>query len=272
MKNIFLLSVLLGYSVFGQTYRFTYENVIRKTSASKPAKYTMLLDINNDAVKYYDQIHLSQNAAAYKLNSKSLQQIIHQKNSTKNILYTSDPTNGYYIIESSDPIEWKLENETKTIDKIKVSKAVTSFGGRKWVAWYNEDVPLSEGPYKFRGLPGIIVEMQDSEGLIVYKMVKSEKLKETEDTTDFLETFYGKKPKLITLEKFQDNFREFYKDPLRVQKETLQAGNTLTEEDNAGVQTSVGLQKLEQQKLQIQKEIRENFVQIELDKAIDFTK
>lgn len=35
-------------------------------------------------------------------------------------------------------------------------------GGRKWAAWFTPDVPLNFGPYKFQGLPGLIVSVSDA--------------------------------------------------------------------------------------------------------------
>ena len=43
----------------------------------------------------------------------------------------------------------------------KTRKAVTTAYGRKWIAWYAEDLPLNFGPYKFCGLPGLIINMYD---------------------------------------------------------------------------------------------------------------
>ena len=42
-------------------------------------------------------------------------------------------------------------------------KATTRFRGRDYVAWYTEEIPLSYGPYKFRGLPGLITCIYDKD-------------------------------------------------------------------------------------------------------------
>ncbi len=42
-------------------------------------------------------------------------------------------------------------------------KATTEYGGRIWEAWFAPDIPLNEGPYKFAGLPGLIVHVNDSQ-------------------------------------------------------------------------------------------------------------
>src|SRR5690606_38747581 len=38
------------------------------------------------------------------------------------------------------------------------------FGGRCWVAWFVPDIPIADGPYKFCGLPGLILNMEDTTG------------------------------------------------------------------------------------------------------------
>jgi len=35
-------------------------------------------------------------------------------------------------------------------------------GGRHWIAWFAPSIPISEGPYKFSGLPGLIIKLSDS--------------------------------------------------------------------------------------------------------------
>lgn len=56
---------------------------------------------------------------------------------------------------------WKLGNETKTLKGYNCRNATVSYGGREWEAWYTTDLPINAGPYKFRGLPGLIVKITD---------------------------------------------------------------------------------------------------------------
>ena len=57
----------------------------------------------------------------------------------------------------------------------KLQKATTDFGGRKWTAWFTTEIPYSEGPYKFKGLPGLVVELSDSENNFQFELVKISK-------------------------------------------------------------------------------------------------
>jgi GLPGLI family protein len=55
----------------------------------------------------------------------------------------------------------------KITDKYKgfnVQKAITDFAGRKWIAWFTADIPIPDGPYKFYGLPGLILKLEDTTG------------------------------------------------------------------------------------------------------------
>jgi len=67
---------------------------------------------------------------------------------------------------------WKLINESKTIKGYACKKATVTYGGRDWIAWYAPEVPFSVGPYKFRGLPGLIIKATDSTGDFDFELNK----------------------------------------------------------------------------------------------------
>lgn len=91
-----------------------------------------------------------------------------------------------FTIEDSLPkLNWKLENETKQIGNYKCSKATaviklkqiekkkeaersTNFFEEKEMptekiitAWYASEIPVSQGPENYWGLPGLILELND---------------------------------------------------------------------------------------------------------------
>ena len=55
----------------------------------------------------------------------------------------------------------EIEQETKEVLGYKVQKASGSFAGREYEAWFSPELPFSDGPYKFAGLPGLILEISD---------------------------------------------------------------------------------------------------------------
>lgn len=68
---------------------------------------------------------------------------------------------------------WKLMNETKVINTISCKKAEVNFKGRNWTAWYSTEIPFPYGPYKFSGLPGLIVKITDEKGDYDFELIKS---------------------------------------------------------------------------------------------------
>ncbi|WP_417884999.1 GLPGLI family protein [Zunongwangia sp.] len=73
-----------------------------------------------------------------------------------------------YYPETLDQIKWEIQSEVKEVSGYEVQKATTSFGGRDFIAWFTPEIPLSDGPYKFAGLPGLILELQDIEAEYVF--------------------------------------------------------------------------------------------------------
>jgi len=68
----------------------------------------------------------------------------------------------YQYEEKLNLFDWELSDETDVIHGYPVQKAATNFGGREWIAWFTPEIPISDGPYKFRGLPGLILHIEDS--------------------------------------------------------------------------------------------------------------
>ncbi|WP_394991324.1 GLPGLI family protein [Emticicia sp.] len=82
--------------------------------------------------------------------------------SKKNLLAREKVVGKSFIYEESLPaIKWKLSNESKLIGKFKCQKATTTFRGRNYVAWFTTEIPISMGPWKLNGLPGLILEAFD---------------------------------------------------------------------------------------------------------------
>jgi GLPGLI family protein len=88
------------------------------------------------------------------------------------MLYRDKVVDNYLQYEEDlNAFNWVISNETSTISDYKVQKASVSYGGRNWIAWYCTDLPFSDGPYKFRGLPGLIVNLYDTKKHYEFELV-----------------------------------------------------------------------------------------------------
>lgn len=76
-----------------------------------------------------------------------------------------------YLVEEDIQFNWKIHSERDTtIIGLRCLMATTRYGGRDYVAWFAPDIPISDGPYKFSGLPGIIVRIADTENEHVFEL------------------------------------------------------------------------------------------------------
>lgn len=71
-------------------------------------------------------------------------------------------TNRYIYTEPLAQKEWKIEEGDTTIVDYPCKKASCTFRNRSWIVWYAPDIPISEGPWKLDGLPGMILKAEDT--------------------------------------------------------------------------------------------------------------
>lgn len=276
MKQIiYLIGILtMKFSVVnGQTHRFFYELEYKLDSLqTEPEKRIMVLDVNPEDVKYYDYVFLEKdsiNTATNSQNSTWTKQIpITRKiNSFENMNFVAVGFD-FFKYTTIDKIDWKLEKETGNMLKFGVQKATADFGGRQWVAWFTREIPFNEGPYKFNGLPGLVLEIQDTKGQYKFALLKSQNLTETYDTSNILEVRYGSKPMLTTEKKFIEKAKDHYNDPFYSTKQKLREGSINSfEYYGKKFRTAEELNSILQE---AQARILKNNNPIELNKAIKY--
>ncbi len=59
---------------------------------------------------------------------------------------------------------WEIGDSTKTVLDYECIMATACYHGRKWTAWFTPEIPLQDGPWKLRGLPGLILEATEADG------------------------------------------------------------------------------------------------------------
>lgn len=99
------------------------------------------------------------------------------------------PSDYFIYHESFSQFQWKLMDKHSEILGVRVQMATTRFGGRDWIAWFTPEIPFSDGPYKFSGLPGLILKIHDSQNHYVFEATE---IKNAEDgkTINFINRRY----------------------------------------------------------------------------------
>jgi GLPGLI family protein len=60
-------------------------------------------------------------------------------------------------------MQWQLSNDTLTVCGYVCKRATCAFRGRNYTVWYTQEIPVSDGPWKFNGLPGLILRATDDQ-------------------------------------------------------------------------------------------------------------
>jgi len=197
-KIIAFFVLFLTAVSYGQTTRYVYETLVNPDSinlVSMKSERTFL-DVKGERSLFISENKLKRDSLFISLRpeakendkkeekdfsklegKKHFEPTFFEYFITKSIpeqkVYYYERAAGKQIYYQEDrPVKW---NVTDIVDKqngYPAQKAVAEFGGRVWTAWFTNEIPLSDGPYKFSGLPGLIVKLEDDKGDYKFDLAK----------------------------------------------------------------------------------------------------
>lgn len=89
--------------------------------------------------------------------------------------------NNYGYEEDMSKLSWNITDSVEKYGQYNCQLAKTSYGGRNWNALFTTEIPVNNGPYKFSGLPGLIVKMWDDKGQCLFELVEIKNITEGND-------------------------------------------------------------------------------------------
>ena len=96
---------------------------------------------------------------------------------------------------------WVIQDSSKLILGHECQKAVCQYRGHCWTAWFAMDIPITDGPWKLCGLPGLIMEATSEDNSHAFKLLGMEKV--SKEPIVFSKTYVGNnKFEKTTFEKF----------------------------------------------------------------------
>lgn len=203
MKHLFLLILsLIPITGFAQE---TCSRIIDKAKPVDTARfnvtYSLKYKFHPDIKDYYEDIRIVQigkrcikdySDIINHFDSLATAQIRHGADSYSNVSGNPWPleiirlvrgsvadmkyrlsTSTFLVYQDSVPaLEWDFSSEaTDTIMGYECHRATAEFAGRRYTAWFAPEIPLPFGPYKFGGLPGLILKIEDGERQFVWNAV-----------------------------------------------------------------------------------------------------
>ena len=265
LVNFFLI---VGIVTFAQNKRFIYEYKFIPDSTNLEDLKTemMFLDTTKDGSKYYSYTVF---------NSDSLMKVDLEKQlaATGSINVKSDMRKGNvrysvtktypdykinlhrrlgmdsYNISDDRKINWKISSEKEKIGEWNVQKAEADFAGRHWIAWFSTEIPIQDGPYKFRGLPGLIIKIEDKTGS--HKM----ELKGIKNIVGDVDVnVWEAKEIVVNSRQFQKVIKEYENDPTKGIKQIQMGGTSIVLTGKDGTSTKIAKDQEDRMKNQIKKD------------------
>lgn len=228
MKKIGILALaLLMQHISAQNNRFVYQVTMKPDAENKTDIKTenAYLDISGEKSLFYSENRYKRDSILQKafqggvgrasINREQMEGLrsninysVEKDKSSQTISFKDRIGRDIYVYEEDRPLNWKMSSETTKIGEYKVQKATTDFAGRKWTAWFTTDLPYQDGPYKFGGLPGLIVKVEDDKGEYSFDLMKNYKIAEIVTLNQFGNTIKVKRADYL---KQQEKFK---KDPM----------------------------------------------------------
>ncbi|MDR0541242.1 MAG: GLPGLI family protein [Dysgonamonadaceae bacterium] len=85
-------------------------------------------------------------------------------------------SSAYLYKEPLGGMQWQMTADTMTVLSYLCQKAIIAFRGRQYEAWFAPELPISDGPWKFTGLPGLILAIEDAAHHYRFKAIGLETL------------------------------------------------------------------------------------------------
>jgi GLPGLI family protein len=132
-------------------------------------KSVTVLDVDNE-----EEENGSEKQSIPKTNQGESYQIF--KNRTKGSLQILDYINPilrttYSYTDPIGQLDWEVSDKLDTLLGYNCQSAKLRFRGRTYTAWFSTEIPVNDGPWKFYGLPGLILKVEDSESIFSFQLI-----------------------------------------------------------------------------------------------------
>lgn len=264
MKNkliILLFFLLTTCNFFTQNIRFIYDYrsiqdtlnthnitdeimILEISPEKKYSVFSALKKIMSDSL-----IHVNSRNNIFQFPDQSITtKYIIEKKETGKYLYTpNNSMSPIFKVEDKRIIKWSISSEKKKILSYTAQKATAQFGGRNWIAWFASEIPFSDGPYKFSGLPGLILKISDSDETHNFELIGVKNVDHI--AYNVLNDSFYQKANVITIEQYRKIVSENFRDPMREIRGAVLRGEMLFENENNKMQYLKDSEKLIKEEL-----------------------
>lgn len=104
--------------------------------------------------------------------------------------FTDYDDHKFFKVDQPMQMKWKLDTQKDTVILgYSCQRAFITYCGRDYIAWYSPQIPLADGPYKFNGLPGLILKISDTKNQHCFTFSSIRKMTYIQPITYILSNF-----------------------------------------------------------------------------------
>ncbi|TRX71397.1 GLPGLI family protein [Carboxylicivirga sp. M1479] len=221
MKFVLTLLTVLS-SCLANSQNQELKVVYNYTNHAKPNTYMMELLANDQEVLSYT-IRLTKSGAGKNISYKQ---------TTDSTLLYQNHQQGYFVYEEKlgrehlvmqeklDLFDWRLTGEKDTIVNYPCKSAIAEFRGREYMAYYTTDLPFTAAPWKFHGLPGVMLKLVSTDDVLVFQ---SEAIKLGDESGIIRHPFEHKTA--IEYDEFCKKYKAYRKEVIKKRKQRAKQQN-----------------------------------------------
>jgi len=250
MKKAFVIcGTFLSLFLFSQNQKFSYEYtfVTDSTQMNHPKKELTILEVTPEGSLFYSR-EVYESDSIMKVNlerqlkatgsinivsgmKKGTFRDIISKNYQENQIYQQTNVGGEALkVLDQRPMEWTVLSDKNKIGEWEVQKAETEFAGRKWTAWFDPEIPIQDGPYKFRGLPGLIVKIEDATHSHIFELKGISSLENPYEENSAFQPKYTE----VSYPQYEKLYKAYRQDPVKRLRSMVSEGSIKSIRDAQG--------------------------------------
>jgi GLPGLI family protein len=278
MKNLLLtIFTFSGILLYAQNQRFSYEYKFVTDSTAKDRSITelMYLDISKNGSKFYSRDKVLADSLMREIDKRgsndfqgikfgSVQHIVEKTYPDYKVQFYNRIDMDEYKVSDGRKIDWKILPDQQKVGEFNAQKAVGNFAGRQWIAWFTTKIPIQDGPYKFNGLPGLIVKIEDrtNSHSFVLKEVKRLKAEDVWISDDNRKRY---DPLIIlSQDKYKKQFIDARNNPTKGMRQLMSRGGSVKFTDSNGKELDAEKMMRDQEKRAKENNAKDNNL-LELD-------
>lgn len=179
-KHIIILLLLITLNLFSQS-QFTVTYVREKTNWGINDTQTLSFKEDTSVFKFHQKKE-HKKIDFYEVDLVFEKYISLYNIKDKTIIEQNKLENGTFLLAKwKHNLKWKILDDTKIINGYKAQKAIVqSYNSPKdspedfgiATAWFTTEIPVGIGPFRYYGLPGLILELSFEKYGPTYKMTK----------------------------------------------------------------------------------------------------